>query len=309
MRSSRITFSLIFLLSLSCLLPQVRLGAQQPTECSPPGDLAIHKNVSTNEELRPETLIAEYHGDGVAATRALKSTAGDRAGGIKEDIPGKYLARYQEWKKVFLSTEMGRSEWETYEHRPGFTLTIQISRDNIKGASTSNYQWNDSGRLVAATITLGARIEEGYPNPIYYPVMNSLMPFESTNAVSEDVLAAVKIAHEFGHLGRAVDTNPKLYQLQSELIPAYNKIFLSNGRNASDPQLIVLVEKMGGTPVEIWEDREYWGEANAMLFLRDKFAEDSRRCLLFNRIKHSVDLYAKSYEDRFLKVAQSAATP
>ena len=43
-------------------------------------------------------------------------------------------------------------------------------------------------------------------------------------------------------------------------MPQYNKIFLSNGRNANDPRLIELAKQIGGTPVEIWEDREYWGK-------------------------------------------------
>jgi hypothetical protein len=62
---------------------------------------------------------------------------------------------------------------------------------------------------------------------------------------------------------------------------------------------------MGATPVEIWEDREYWGETNAMIYLRDRFADDGFRCLLFSRIKRSLNLYAKGYEARFLNIAQS----
>lgn len=88
-------------------------------------------------------------------------------------------------------------------------------------------------------------------------------------------------------------------------MPQYNRIFLSNGRDARDPRLIELQRKMGATPVEIWEDREYWGETNAMLYLRDRFADDGFRSLLFSRIKHSIELYARDYEERFLDVAQS----
>ena len=88
-------------------------------------------------------------------------------------------------------------------------------------------------------------------------------------------------------------------------MPQYNRVFLSNGRDANDPRLIELARKMGATPVEIWEDREYWGETNAMLYLRDRFADDGFRCLLFSRIKRSVDLYAREYEERFLNIAQS----
>ena len=65
-------------------------------------------------------------------------------------------------------------------------------------------------------------------------------------------------------------------------------------------------KKIGGTPVEIWEDREYWGEANAMIYLRDRVTEEGTRCALFNRIKNSVDLYAKSYESRFFDIAKTA---
>jgi hypothetical protein len=88
-------------------------------------------------------------------------------------------------------------------------------------------------------------------------------------------------------------------------MPEYNQIFLSNGRDARDPRLLELAQRMGATPVEIWEDREYWGETNAMLYLRDRFADDGFRCLLFSRIKRSLDLYAKGYEERFLNIAES----
>jgi hypothetical protein len=137
--------------------------------------------------------------------------------------------------------------------------------------------------------------------------MNSLVPTESSVEIDGNTLAATKIAHEFGHVNRTSKVDPQLYQLQTQLIPQYNKIFLSNGRNARDPQLVEMAQKLGGTPVEIWEDREYWGEANAMLYLRDRFAEDNMRCMIFNRIKHRVDLYAKGYERRFEEIAQ--ATP
>lgn len=137
--------------------------------------------------------------------------------------------------------------------------------------------------------------------------MNSLVPTETSNRIDGTTLAATKIAHEFGHVNRTSKVDPVLYQLQSQLIPQYNKIFLGNGRDPNDPRLIELARQLGGTPVEVWEDREYWGEANAMVYLRDRFTEDSLRCMIFNRIRHSVDLYAKTYESRFVEIAQ--ATP
>ena len=252
----------------------------------------------------PDSEFISYHG---TIEEIDRSGVDEHTPGIKEDIPIKFASRYAAWKSEFLSTDAGRNQWNFYQNNPNFTLTITMTRDNAEGATTGKYRWNDAGKLVAATITLGSRLDEGYPNPIYFPVMNSLVPTETSNRVSGGTLAATKIAHEFGHVNRTGKVDGNIYQLQAQLIPQYNKIFLTNGRNADDPKLIELVTKLGGTPVEIWEDREYWGEANAMVYLQDRFTEDSLRCLLFSRIRHSVDLYAKNYEPRFLEVAR--ATP
>ena len=118
--------------------------------------------------------------------------------------------------------------------------------------------------------------------------------------------AATKIAHEFGHVKQMMTTDEHLYHLQSQLVPTYNAILLRNGYDVRDPRLIELAQRMGGTPVEIWEDREYWGEANAMLFLRDRFAKEAIGCTIFRQIKRTVELYAKDYSERFEAVAQSA---
>src|SRR6267143_1699076 len=65
-------------------------------------------------------LVAAYHG--VAPIGETRS-ASDRGGGIKEEIPPKYAARYAEWKKEFLSTVAGLSQWSTYQNDAHFTLT------------------------------------------------------------------------------------------------------------------------------------------------------------------------------------------
>jgi len=254
------------------------------------------------ETITDQDLIASYHG--VESTEAVGRE--DLSGGIKEEIPAKFYGRYQQWKQEFLSTESGRNQWNSYQNNPNFTLNIVVTRDNAEGATTGKYKWNEAGQLISATITLGVRLDEGYPNPIYFPVMNSLVPSESFNRISGSTLAATKLAHEFGHVNRTVKVDSTIYQLQSQLIPQYNKIFLSNGRNPNDPQLVELTQKIGGTPVQIWEDREYWGEANAMIYLRDRVTEENLRCTLFNKIRHSVDLYAKDYEPRFLEIVRSA---
>lgn len=290
MRSTRVAVS-FGLLALMAFSLTGKSGAAPGAE--PPSVNAVVSSM----------LIAAYHG----AAPLTKKVSADQGKGIKEDIPPKYAARYLNWKREFLSTEAGRSQWAVFENNSQFTLRITVARENAEGATTGNYEWNDAGQLVAATITLGVRLDAGYPNPIYFPVMNSLVPTESSYRISGATLAATKLAHEFGHVNRTAKADSALYQLQGQIIPQYNKIFLSNGRNAKDPRLIELARQIGGTPVEIWEDREYWGEANAMAYLRDRFTEESQRCPLFTRIRQAVDLYARSYEGRFLEIAK--ATP
>ncbi|MGZ8846624.1 MAG: hypothetical protein ACXW3C_09195 [Pyrinomonadaceae bacterium] len=291
MRSTRVATSFVLLALLALSLTGKSRAARQPER--------PHRN-----EILCPVLIAAYHG---AEPLAEKRSVNDQGKGIIEEVPEKYAARYLNWKREFLSTEAGRNQWALYQNNPHFTLRLTVSRDNAEGATTGNYEWNGAGQLVAATITLGMRLDAGYPNPIYFPVMNSLVPTESSYQISGLTLAATKMAHEFGHVNRTAKADPVLYQLQAQLIPQYNKIFLGNGRNANDPQLLELARQIGGTPVEIWEDREYWGEANAMVYLRDRFTEESLRCSLFTKIRQTVDLYARSYEGRFLEIAQ--ATP
>lgn len=224
---------------------------------------------------------------------------GQFEGGIKELIPAKFKERYERWKAEFLSAEIGRRQWDLYDRNKTLTLTISVSCDARHGAGTSSYKWGERGSLVAATITLGCRIDEGYPNPIYYPVMHSLSRRASSNTISGDILAAAKIAHEFGHVHEAAVADGALYRLQNQLIPAYNRILLNNGRDTADPRLIALARQMGGTPVEIWESREYWGEVNAMHYLRDRITNKVEYEALFAAIMQNVGLYAKNYTERF----------
>ena len=232
------------------------------------------------------------------------NSATAETGGIREVIDKQYKARYQEWKSEFLSTEIGRTQWEMFSNNPHFVLTIGVGRNNVNGAATGKYKWDETGHLIAATIMLGNRIDEGFPSAVYYPVMNALQPYEASRLINGNVLAATKIAHEFGHVMKIGTTDQAAYTLQLKLVPVYNKIFLSNGYNVQDPRLVDLAKQMGGNPVEIWEDREYWGEANAMLFLRDRVAKEKFHCRLFGKIKRAVEEYAKNYEERFAEIAK-----
>jgi len=238
------------------------------------------------------------------ATRDKYMVSATDVAGIREVIPDKYQKRYDEWKDEFLSTDIGRAQWEMYAHHPRLVLTITIISSNSEGAGSGKYKWNEAGELVSATISLGSRIDQGFPTSVYYPVMNALEPFESAKLISGNTLAAAKLAHEFGHIMKISSTRQDLYSLQVQLVPIYNKIFLSNGHNVNDPRLVEIAQKIGGNPVEIWEDREYWGEANAMLFLRDRVEKEKFHCRLFAKIKHAVEEYAKNYEERFAEIAK-----
>src|SRR6266853_599332 len=133
----------------------------------------------------PSALAMMDRLDTAAKTRTGPAAARQPiGGGVKEEIPVKYLKRYQDWKNEFLATETGRQQWETYTAQPQFTLTITISHDNRNGGGTGKYKWDDSGRLISATITLGCRMDEGYPSPVYYPVMNSLAPRQFSPGIS-----------------------------------------------------------------------------------------------------------------------------
>ena len=290
MRSMRMLLLLLVLTCLFWLVPSQRIEARQPAKA----------------ERSSDALTAKDSGQRTLAASARGSyPAPPASGGIREAIDNKYKQRYQEWKTEFLSTDIGRAQWDMYAHHPRLVITITVDANNPQGASTGKYKWNDSGELVAATITLGAQVDQGYPSSVYYPVMNALQPFEAKSLIGGSVLAATKIAHEFGHVMKIASTPEALYHLQGQLIPAYNKIFLSNGYNVNDPRLVELAQRMGGTPVALWEDREYWGEANAMLFLRDRVEKEKFHCKLFGKIKKAVEEYAKDYEERFAEIAKA----
>jgi hypothetical protein len=233
-----------------------------------------------------------------------RSVASVPRSGLVESVPAKYRERYLAWKNDLLSTESGRAQWEAYTSNPRFSLTVVISDDDRHGAGTGSYKWDDAGELVAATITLGSRIDEGYPNPIYYPVMYSLAPLSESFPIEGHVLAAAKFAHELGHVKQAASTGGKLYSLQNQLMPVYNQTLLSNGRDTRDKRLMELARQMGGTPVQIWENREYWGEVNAMRYLRERFKDEEQQRALFTRVRRTVELYAKDYAERFEQVTQ-----
>src|SRR5258708_3529542 len=184
----RIAFISIFLASLTFPLSPAGRTAYQPGR-------ETAGVVITSESLPP--LIAEYHGVIANSAKPAENLPLSDSCAIREQVPEKYAARYQDWKQEFRSTETGRQQWASYQNNPNFTLTVIITSDNPEGGNTGSYKWDEEGRLVAATITLGCRIDAGVPNPVYFPVMNSLLPTETTRNIGGETLAATKIAHEF----------------------------------------------------------------------------------------------------------------
>ncbi|MEQ1644389.1 MAG: hypothetical protein ABL959_13160 [Pyrinomonadaceae bacterium] len=220
-------------------------------------------------------------------------------GGIKEDVPIKYRERFEKWKAELLSTSFGRAEWERYATRKDFVLTIKITNDRGKGAGTDRFRWDNNGNFIGATITLGSAVDQGYPAPVYYPVLNSLSSNDTVYSVSGSILAATKISHEIGHVNQTALSNAKLLEIQDRLMPQYIAIFLKNGLNAQDQRLLDLVAQMGGTPVEIWERREYGSEVNAMNYLSERLGNEEFYCDVLSRIRQNLTSYAREYEQMF----------
>jgi hypothetical protein len=260
------------------------------------------------DAVKPDTRPYDFYADhGKGITVNIVPTPTD--GGIREDIPSKYRDRFDKWKAELMSTEYGREQWEKYANNKNFILTIVVSGDRKKGAGTDKFLWDDEGRFVGATITLGPSIDEGYPNPIYYPVLNSLASDSNSYAISGRILAATKMSHEIGHVNQAATANMKFLQLQNKLMPEYIDIFLKNGLNTRDEKLVELAKKMGGTPVEIWESREYWSEVNAMLYLDERISKEAFYCHVFNKIRRNLETYAMKYESRFGQQPEFARSP
>jgi hypothetical protein len=265
-----------------------------------PAYSATHHNVISGSENFFEPLFAD-------TKQMIVKTPTD--GGIREEIPGKYKEKYEKWKAEILSTEFSRRQWDEYADNKKFILTITIAGDRGQGAGTDKFLWDEDGNFVGATITLGNKIDKGYPDPVYYPVMNSLTSNDSKYSVSGNILASTKIIHEFGHVNQTAKENQTLLQIQNKLTPVYISIFLKNGRNTNAQDLLDLARQMGGTPTKIWESREYWSEINAMFYLKEKIGKENFYCSVFNKIKYNVEQYAKDYENRFDQINDSNIAP
>lgn len=304
-------FSPVLLVFVICVGSSVRLYALDSS--IRPGSMGIYEMwLSSYHPFKLSPFLTRHERsdffEDFADTRInIVKTPTD--GGIKEDVPGKYKDRFEKWKAELRSTEFGRQQWDTYANNKKFILTIKVADNVGKGAGTDKFLWDDAGNFVGATITLGVELDNGYPSPVYYPVLNSLSSDATSYSISGKILAAAKISHEIGHVNQAAKANMKFMELQNRLMPVYISIFLKNGLDTNDKKLVDLAGQMGGTPVEIWESREYWSEVDAMLFLRERINKEDFYCFVFNKIKRNLETYAKVYEQRFDQYSEFSSSP
>lgn len=217
---------------------------------------------------------------------------------VKEIIPPEYRRRYQKWKTEYLSTSAGRAQWEQYALSQSFNLTITVSKEKSHGALVSDFIWNEDGRLISATIMLGNKLDSGYPNPINYPITCSLSPDNIGPDVKGTILAAAKLSHEFGHLNQVMAMDGRLYQLQNRLMIEYNRLIGKVDFNTLDPQLLELVGEMGGTPVQIAQEREHWAEMGVIEYLQERLPQLTKRSRMPQPIQQAIDAYYSAYPGR-----------
>jgi hypothetical protein len=268
-----------------------RIGASPADETAVAARSGHHLRPFAGGETR---LGAEERGRKLART------------GIIEMIPRGLRERYERWKAELLATEFGRDRWERYASRSDFRLTIVVSPERKFGAGTDGFEWDGDGRLTGAVITIGGELEKGFPDPVYYPVMNSLSASNGARQIDGVILASAKLMHELAHVDFTERSDGRTYEHQNRLMNTYNKILLKNGYNTRDPRLVAISNELGGDPVRIWEDREYWSEVGAMRFLIERIGGEPFSCSVLTRMRRNIVNYASGYQDRFLLYADQA---
>lgn len=294
MKSYRVLVGFLILVSLNCIL----VAPSVPVEATP-----------RKSSIWPSFIDeASFYHLLDTPILALAGSVNTDATGINEVVPQEYRHRYERWKSELLATEYGQRLWKNYSENTRFLLTIVVSGKRKFGAGTDSYEWDDSGRLIAATITIGKDLDRGFPEPIYYPAMNSLSVPANSFGINGNILASTKIAHEMGHVNLTAQSNSKVIQRQDKLMAAYYKIFLNNGYNTKDPRLVDLSKELGREPIEVWEDREYWSEVSAMKYLVERIDKESYYCSVLNKFRRNVSNYARSYQDRFQQFSANSSS-
>jgi len=216
-------------------------------------------------------------------------------GGIREEIPDRYRDRFDKWKIELLSTDYGRELWDRFAKDRGLILRIVISRTEGTGALAGRYKREPSGRLVEATIVLGNDLDQGYPAPVYYPVLNSL----KRGQIEGSVLAAAKMAHELGHVSQAANQDTKLVQLRDRLSALYNARLIRLGYSEQDNFLSFLARQMGGTPVQLSEEKEYASEVYTYRYIESRFGRTKKFCRVVRQVHKNLEAEGPEYGPYF----------
>lgn len=231
------------------------------------------------------------------------ATAGGnaQAGGIAEDIDPKLRERYERWRAAYCSTDVGRKDWEAFANNPNFTLTIRMSEADEKGiknyqaryqaqrggVASTGYRWDGNGSLVAATIVLGSKLAREAAEK------NGNYPVSSVAHLRGDDLAAVKIAHEFGHVKRTASLTPReTLDYQNELEKGAEVRRAYKPGNPTDADFLARsaeLEDIAGNP----QERERWAEANVIPFLEEKHGNSMPR-----ETRDAIEAYRKQYPGR-----------
>jgi len=89
--------------------------------------------------------------------------------GIREEIPENSWLVTSNGKESFWPPEVGRQQWATIKQSE-LHSTVVVTRDNPEGGTNQRLQMERTRQLVAATITLGSRLDAGRAQPGYFPV-------------------------------------------------------------------------------------------------------------------------------------------
>jgi len=235
---------------------------------------------------------------GLVADAPADTMLSSSSGGIREDVPKRFRPRFDKWKSELLVTPYGKQAWERFAGRRDFTLTIRVSEERGKGAATDKFVWDDDGNLVAATITLGTELDGGVPPPVYYPVLNALSQPAASPSIRPTVFAAAKLIHEIGHVEQAAAAAAGVLEKESRLVPKYIEIFLNNGLDANDRRLLDLRQQLGGTPTQLWEEREYNSEVVAMRYVTERLSDEDL-CLVLHKVRENLETYGSAFESKF----------
>jgi RHS repeat-associated protein len=219
-----------------------------------------------------------------------------------EDIDDSSLNKnknYQGWKKAYLSTNAGRSEWDKYANDHSITITISMGTNagGKEGAETTP-TFDSKGRLTSATIVLGTNFAKNDRlDSTDYPVTSSLVQSaEHSNSTIDRTTRAVDfLAHEFGH----VDDDQKqgaLWVQQTELMKQNLEGYGKEGQawfNTSQYQKIV--SELGDTPANISTQREVRADGAVIPVLRDYYAKGAGHGSMPSRVKQAIQNYEKAH--------------